>query len=158
MSQHRREYGWRQRSLRILTDSYCVLSRSVVSDSLQPHRLLPARLLCPWRFSRQEYWSILGGCHALLQRIFPTQGSNPGLPHCGRILYHLSHQGRPRILEWVAYPFFRGSSQPRNQTGVSCIKGEFFTSWATREANINSYYFCTLFGFWVLICSTQLYH
>ena len=32
------------------------------------------------------------GCHALLQRIFLTQGSNPGLPHCRWILYHLSHQ------------------------------------------------------------------
>ena len=32
------------------------------------------------------------GCHALLQGIFPTQGSNPGLPHCRQILYHLSHQ------------------------------------------------------------------
>ena len=30
------------------------------------------------------------GCHALLQRIFPTQGSNPGLPHCRQVLYHLS--------------------------------------------------------------------
>ena len=34
-------------------------------------------------------------CHALLQEIFPTQGSNPGLPHCRQILYHLSHQGSP---------------------------------------------------------------
>ena len=33
------------------------------------------------------------GCHALLQGIFPTQGLNPGLPHCRRILYRLSHQG-----------------------------------------------------------------
>ena len=33
------------------------------------------------------------GCHFLLQRIFPTQGSNPGLLHCRWILYHLSHQG-----------------------------------------------------------------
>ena len=33
------------------------------------------------------------GCHALLQRIFPTQGSNPGLPHRGKILYRLSHCG-----------------------------------------------------------------
>jgi len=32
------------------------------------------------------------GCHALLQGIFPTQGSNPGLLHCRQILYHLSHQ------------------------------------------------------------------
>ena len=35
------------------------------------------------------------GCHALLQGIFPTQGLNPGLPHCRQILYHLSHQGSP---------------------------------------------------------------
>ena len=34
-------------------------------------------------------------CHVLLQGIFPTQGWNPGFPHCGRILYHLSHQGSP---------------------------------------------------------------
>ena len=71
------------------------------------------------------------GCHALLQGIVPTQGSNPGLPHCRQILYCLSHQGNPRILEWVAYPFSRGSSQPRNWTRVSYIAGRFFTSWAT---------------------------
>ena len=35
------------------------------------------------------------GCHFLLQGIFPTQGSNPGLPHCRQMLYHLSHQGSP---------------------------------------------------------------
>ena len=39
-----------------------------------------------------------------------------------------------RILEWVAFPFSRGSSQPRDQTQVSRIAGGFFTSWATREA------------------------
>ena len=39
-----------------------------------------------------------------------------------------------RILEWVAYPFFRGSSQPRDQTRVSCIAGRFSTNWAMREA------------------------
>ena len=39
-----------------------------------------------------------------------------------------------RILERVAIPFSRGSSQPRNQTQVSCIAGRFFTNWATREA------------------------
>ena len=68
------------------------------------------------------------GCHALLQEMFPTQGLNPGLLHCMWILYHLSHQGIPRILEWVAYPFSRKSSWPRNQTRVLCIAGRFFTS------------------------------
>ena len=37
------------------------------------------------------------GCYSLLQGIIPTQGSNPGLPHCRWILYHLSHQGSPLI-------------------------------------------------------------
>ena len=41
-----------------------------------------------------------------------------------------------RILEWVAFPFSRGSSQPRDRTQVSHIAGSFFTSWATREANL----------------------
>ena len=39
-----------------------------------------------------------------------------------------------RILAWVAFPFSRGSSQPRDRTQVSCIAGRCFTSWATREA------------------------
>ena len=39
-----------------------------------------------------------------------------------------------RILEWAAFPFSRGSSQPRNRTGISCLSGRFFTNWAIREA------------------------
>ena len=74
------------------------------------------------------------GCHALLQEVFPTLGLNPDLPHCRWILYCLSHQGSPRILEWVAYPFSRESSQSMNWTGIFCIAGGFFTSLATREA------------------------
>ena len=38
-----------------------------------------------------------------------------------------------RILEWVAFPFSRGSLQPRDGTQISLIAGGFFTSWATRE-------------------------
>ena len=79
----------------------------------------------PWIYSP---WNSPGqntgvGSLSLLQGIFPTQGSNPGLLHCRQILYQLS-QGNPRILEWVAYPFFSRSSQSRNWTGVSCIAGE----------------------------------
>ena len=77
---------------------------------------------------------ILEWIAILLQGIFPSLESNPGLPHCRQIFYQLSHQGSPRILNWVADPFSRGSSQPRNRTGVSWIAGGFFTSWATREA------------------------
>ena len=46
------------------------------------HGILQARIL-EW------------GCRALLQGIFPTQRLNPGLPHCRKIIYHLSHQGSP---------------------------------------------------------------
>ena len=51
-------------------------SCTVVSDSLQPYGLRPARLLCPWNFPGKN---TRAGCHFLLQRIFPTQGSNPCL-------------------------------------------------------------------------------
>ena len=74
------------------------------------------------------------GCRALLQGIFPSLGLNPGLLHRRWILYHPSHQGSPRMLDWIAYPFSRESSQPRNGTGVSCIASGFFTSWGTRKA------------------------
>ena len=46
------------------------------------------------------------GCHALLQGIFPTQGSNPSLLHCRQILYHLSHQESPKIQEEVVNECF----------------------------------------------------
>ena len=74
----------------------------------------------------------------LLQGSFPTQGSNPHLPHCRWILYYLSHKGSPRVLERVVYPFSRGTFWPRNRTGVFCIAGRFFTSWATGEAQNRS--------------------
>ena len=67
------------------------VSHSVVSDSAT-HELEPARLLCPWN-SPGKNTEV--SCHFLLQGIFLTQGSNPGLPHCRQILYHLSPQGSP---------------------------------------------------------------
>ena len=102
-------------------------SRSVVFDSLQPHGLYS-----PWNSLGQKTGV---GSLSLLQGIFPTQESNPGLPHCRRILYQLSHKRSPRILEWVAYPFSSRSSQFRNRTGVSCTAGGFFTNWAMRQAH-----------------------
>ena len=101
-------------------------SRSVLSDSLWPHVLYS-----PWNSPGQN---TRVGRLSLLQGIFPTQGSNPGLPHCRRILYQLSHKGNPRILEWVACPFSSRSFWPRSQTGVSCIAGGFFAYWAIMEA------------------------
>ena len=76
--------------------SNTLLSRSVVSNSLRPHGWQPARLLCPWGFSRLGYWNRL------------------------------------------PWPSFRGSSQPRGCTQVSCTAGGFFTVWATRRAQEHS--------------------
>ena len=45
---------------------------------------------------------------AVIQGFFPTQGPNPGLPHCRRVLYCLSHQGSSRVLDWVAYSLPQG--------------------------------------------------
>ena len=64
---------------------------SVMSDSLQPHRLYS-----PCNSPGQNTGV---GSLSLLQGIVPTQGLNPGLPHCRQILYQLSHKGSPRILE-----------------------------------------------------------
>ena len=74
-------------------------SCSVVSDSLRPHGLCS-----PWNSPGQNTGV---GSLSLLQGIFPTQGSNPSLLHCRRILYQLSHKGSPRILDWIAYPFLQ---------------------------------------------------
>ena len=53
---------------------------------------------------------------------------------CNPIDYAVHGILQARILEWVAYPFSSGSSQPRDQTQVTRIARGFFTSWATREA------------------------
>ena len=63
----------------------------VTSDSLQPHGLYS-----PWN-SPGQHPGV--GRLSLLQGIFPTQGSNPGLPHFRHILYQLSHKENPRTLE-----------------------------------------------------------
>ena len=60
-------------------------SCSVVSNSLRPHGLY-----CPWNSPGQNTGV---GSHSLLQGIIPTQGWNPGLPHCRQFHYLLSHKG-----------------------------------------------------------------
>ena len=83
-------------------------------------------LSCIWLFVTQgnSPGQNIGVSLSLLQGIFPTQGSNPGLPHCRQILYQLSHKGSPITLEWEAYPFSRGSSTPRNWTGSPALQAD----------------------------------
>ena len=108
-----------------------------------------ARLLCPWNFPGKNTGV---GCHFPLQEIFLTQGLNPhllrflhwqedslplALPEvqvaqscltlCDPMDYTVRRILHARILEWVAFPFSRGSSQKRDQTQVSHIAGLFFT-------------------------------
>ena len=91
--------------------SCAVLSCSVMSNSWWPHGQSP--------FSRQEYWSGWP-CPPPWDLLNP--GINLGLPHCRQILYHLSHQGNPRLLGWVAYPFFRGSPDPGIKLGSPALQ------------------------------------
>ena len=103
-------------------------------DSLWPHGLYS-----PWNSGQNTGVGTL----SLLQLTFPTQVSWLWADS----LHQLSYKGSPRILEWIAYPLSRGSSQPRNQTGVSCIAGKFFFSWTIREALI----LMSLFDSWPLL-------
>ena len=94
-----------------------------MSDSVQPHRRQPTRLLCPWDSPGKN---TRVGCHALLQGIFPTQRSNPGLLHCRQTLYHLllllllSHFSHVRL---CVTPQTRAHclwDSPGKNTGVGC--------------------------------------
>ena len=91
-------------------------SRSVASDSLWPHGQYSS-----WNSSGQNTGV---GNRSFLQGIFPTQGSNPGLWHCGWILYQLSHQGSPRILEWVVHPFSWDLSDPGIEPGSPALQAD----------------------------------
>ena len=81
----------------------CTHTHSFMSDSLQLHRLQPARLLCPQNFPSKNTGV---GCHFLLQGIFPTQGSNHHLLHllhCMWIFLPLCHLGSPSMDEGIIY-------------------------------------------------------
>ena len=141
---------------RLYANTMCVLSHSVVSESLQSPGLQTARLLCPWNFPGKN---TTVGCHFLLQGIFLTQGldlcllsllhrqvDSLLLSHLGSYSKYISYgpqiieQGdlcslsgssvheifQARILEWVAISFPRGSSWPRDWTRISCLAGRFF--------------------------------
>ena len=83
------------------------------------------RLLCP-RNSPGKNTGVDSCSH--LQWIFTTQGLNPDIPYCRWILYQLSHQGIPIKLEWVAYPFSRGSSQSRDWTRSPALQADSLLS------------------------------
>ena len=105
-------------SLTYLTFLFFFLAYSVMSNSLQPHGLLPTQ--APLSMDSPGKNTVVG-CHALLQRIFPTQGSDPHLLHCRWILHPLSHL----TLRGVAKDSL-GSSQQRSlePSGEQVTSGE----------------------------------
>ena len=112
-------------------------SRSVMSGSLWPHGLYS-----PWNSPGQNTGVVAlpfsrGSSQLRVEsRSLTLQvDSLPAEP-----------QGKPKILEWVAYPISSGSSQPRNWTGVSCIAGRFFTNWAIREEGLKNTHTHTNYG------------
>ena len=103
--------------LEVIKYRLCVCeSQSFVSDFLRPHGLYS-----PWNSPGQN---ARVGSLSLLQGIFPTQGSNPGLPHCRWILYQLSHKGSLRILEWEAYPSPGGLPDPGIKLGSPALQAD----------------------------------
>ena len=114
------------------SQNFCILLPYLMHKTLQgkkPGELSRRLTLAPSTESKRQHPGQNNRVAFPFSRgIFPTQGSNPGLPHCRRILYQLSYKGSSGILEWVAYPFSSRSSWPRSQTGFSCIGGRFFTN------------------------------
>ena len=88
---------------------------------LHPTLLQPHGLYSPWNSPGQNTGM---GSLFLLQGIFPTHGSNPGLLQCRWILYQLSHKGGPRILEWVAYPFSSNLPNPGMELGSPALQAD----------------------------------
>ena len=81
-----------------------MLSHKAMSDSVQPHGLCSPTGSSVQGDSPGKNTAV--GCHALLQGIFPTQGSNPGLPHYRRVFYGLNHQGSPYVYIYSLSIFF----------------------------------------------------
>ena len=84
---------------------------------------------CPIQKPCMIYW----GPRRRLCSFFESESESCSVVSlCDPLDYTVHGILQARILEWVAFPFSRGSSQPRDQTQVSCIAGGFFTSWVTR--------------------------
>ena len=85
------------------------------------------------------------GCHFLLQEIFPTQGLNPGLPHCRQTLYHLSHQGykTPHQMSQVRTHNFEWHKPAMAPLPSETIKLSFPTSPQTLSLRLYSWHWCT---------------
>ena len=92
----------------------------------------PARLLCPWGFSRQEYWR---GWPCPPPGDLPNPGIEPRSPALQVDSLPTEPPGKSKNTEVGSLSLLQGIFWPRNWTSVSCIADGFFTSWTTREAH-----------------------
>ena len=104
-----------------------LFSHSVVSDFFATlWTVVSASLLCPWDFSGKNTGV---DCHSLLQGTIQIQGLNPGLSHCGQIVYHLSHQWSPlmvnELLGWNSHPIGLVSSGRETPENSLCVSVSF---------------------------------
>ena len=120
-----------------------------MSNSVQPHRWQPNRLLCPWD-SPGKNTGV--GCHFLLQ-CMKVKSENEVAQSCLTLSNPMDHSlpgssvhgiFQAQGLQWVAISFSRGSSLPRDQTQVSCIAGRCFTFCTTKETHYLHYLYCSL--------------
>ena len=103
--------------------TYCTKAKQ---SSLLPNSPQPA-------FHSQTFIWYLPTCNVKMKVVQSC------LTLCDPMDYAVHGILQARILKWVAIPFYRGPSHPRNRTQVSHIAGRFFTSWATREQTPNIY-------------------
>ena len=115
-------------------------SGSVMSDSLRLHGLNSS-----WNSLDQNTGM---GSLSLLQGIFPTHGSNPGLLHCRRILSQMSHKGSSRILEWVAYRFSADLPNPGAELGSPVLQADSLPS----ALSSTIHYYLSIHMFYILLC------
>ena len=106
---------------------------SVMFNSVWPHRRQPTRLPHPWDSpGKNTEWVAISFSNASeVAQSCPTLNDPMDCSLPGSSIHGIF---QARVLEWVAYLFSSRSSQLRNQTGVSCIAGGFFTDWAIMEA------------------------
>ena len=115
---------------------------------LPPHEPQPARLLQTWRFPGKNTGV---GCHFLLQGIFLTQESNPGLLHCRQIFYQLSYKGSPsdacsRVLICISMILSRGTSFQCHQQVYYALTQEGPSKSEVRTRSILGYLYITSHG------------
>ena len=102
-----------------------------MSYYLQPHRLQPGRLLCPWGFSRQECWSWLS-CRS--PGDLPNPGIKPKSPTLQADSLQTEPPGKPKKTGVGSLSLLQGIFPTQESNQNPWFVGGFFTSWATREA------------------------